>query len=87
MVAPQFPSSGWSIDYEAAFTRFISNPARLPYAGAVSDWIVSCRLIGPPADGLDTGDDFYLARVLDTPVVAEYLVIAFEFLIVCREFR
>lgn len=39
------------------------------------------------ADGIETGDDFYLARILDTPVVAEYLVVPYEFLIICREFR
>lgn len=87
MVAPKLPSSGWRIDYEQAFTRFIGDPARLAYAGPVSDWIVACRLTGPPADGIAVADDFYLARVLDTPIVAEYLVIAFEYLIVCREFR
>lgn len=87
MVAPQLPSSGWQILYLDAFTRFLAGSKNLPYAGPVSDWIVACRAFGPPPDGVEAGDDFYLSRVMDTPVVAEYLIVLHEFLIICKEFR
>ena len=87
MVAPQLPSSGWKVLYLEAFTRFLADPKNLAYAGSVSDWIVARREHGPPPDGLEAGDDFHLSRVQDTPVIAEYLIIEPEFLIICRQFR
>ena len=84
---PSLPDSDWKIDYEAAFKRFIAKPSHLPNVDAVSDWIVACRLMGPPADGIAAGDDFYLSRIGNTPFSAEYLVIPSDCVIICKHFR
>ncbi|MGQ0804769.1 MAG: hypothetical protein ACT4PI_13020 [Actinomycetota bacterium] len=87
-VAPRLPSSGWRILYEEAFAAFLADERNLQHAGAVADWIVSCRANGPPAEGIDAGDDFHLSAVPGTrpQVVAEYLVIESEFLIIVKAF-
>jgi hypothetical protein len=86
-VGPKLPESGWRILYEDALTAFLKDERNLELAGLIGDWIVACRRDGPPSHGIDAGDDLHLSPVMGTRVVAEYLVVEYEFMIVVREFR
>lgn len=86
-VAPRLPSSGWKILYEDALNNFLANAGNLEHAGAVADWVVACRKNGPPQHGVDADEDFHLSPIPGTRIVAEYLVIAAEFLVIVKEFR
>lgn len=84
--APDLPSSGWRVLYRQAFEAFFADAANLRYGGPVSDWIISCREHGPPEHGIDAGDDYHVSEVPGTPLIAEYLVIEAEYLVIIKRF-
>jgi hypothetical protein len=86
-VAPRLPESGWKVLYKDALTAFLADERNLEHAGAVAEWIERCRADGPPAQGIDAGQDIMLSALAGTRIVAEYLVVDFEFLIIVKEFR
>jgi len=48
---------------------------------------MECRTAGPPTERVGAGNDFYLSRVAGTSIVAEFLVLSSEQLIICKQFH
>jgi hypothetical protein len=79
------PTDHWTVIYRDALVRWIEGGVLLGAIGAVTEWIRGCELMGPPLEALLVDDgETCTVLIQGTEVEVEFLVVAYERLIIAR---
>ena len=83
-VAPAFPETGWKVLFQDALTAWLAGGPGLTDVTEVMAWIQSCKLLGPSATSRD--GELTSAVIPRTSVLARYLVVDHEFMVIVKNF-
>jgi hypothetical protein len=85
---PEPADRGWTVLRKGPLRVWLEGEPPLADIGAVTEWLRACELLGPPAEALlvDDGDLCTVTTEANT-VEIQFLVIAYERLIVVRSIR
>lgn len=85
-IVPEIPESGWKVHHQAAFNAWLATEPPVEWVTCVLEWIRGLPLLGPPVNARPVGDDRYMYDIPETGTTARYLVVAYEYLILIKDF-
>lgn len=84
-VPPDHPD--WHVLYQDPLQAWLQREPPLLWITPVTEWVEGCKLAGPPPNARPISEDRFLDNVPGTNIVAEFLLVEYEYLIIVKEFR